>query len=154
MRPLICLVLVCGLSSPVLAETQPSAWPAKYRNDANAFSWILVTSNVAADSVAAFRKGDRSHALKCLALRYAITSVAAHGTKYLVHRERPDGSDNKSFYSGHTAFGFVSSGWHWEIGVPIAIGTGYGRAAANKHYWSDIGVGAGVGLLTTKVCKP
>lgn len=151
------ILLVLLLATPAAAqETQPSAWAPEHRGLANGISWATVTTNVALDSWHAFEHPTttRKHAILCTLGRYGITSVAAHTTKMLVHRTRPDGSDNRSFYSGHTAFAFVSSGWRWEIGIPLAIGTGYHRAAANKHYWTDIGVGAAVGLLTQKVCKP
>lgn len=150
-------ILVLLLAAPVSAqETQPSAWPAGHRKLADGISWATVTTNVALDSWHAWEHPTttRKHAVLCTLGRYGVTSVAMHVTKVIVHRERPDHSDNHSFYSGHTAFGFVSSGWRWEIGIPLAIGTGYHRAAANKHYWSDIAVGAGAGLLAQLVCKP
>ncbi len=68
--------------------------------------------------------------------------------------------DNLSFYSGHTSFAFslaVSAGtlselrnykysWMvWTGGLASAAFTGYMRIAADKHYFSDVVVGAVVG---------
>jgi len=153
----IALVLLALLvSAPVFAQDNPSAWPPEHRNLANNISWATVSTNVFFDSLHALKHPTttKKHAVLCTLSRYAITSGASHLTKSLVHRERPDGSDNRSFYSGHTAWAFVSSGWKWEIGIPLAIGTGYGRAAANRHYWTDIAAGAGAGLAAQLVCKP
>ena len=73
--------------------------------------------------------------------------------KNMVSRDRPDHSNRFSFYSGHTSNAFAAAGWRYEVGIPIAIGTGYLRAAANKHYLTDVAVGAAAGLLASRVCR-
>ena len=77
-------------------------------------------------------------------------------------RLRPDGSDNESFYSGHTsdAFAMVIALYtthrlrhdedanHWLfVGLPFAALTGYLRIAADKHYASDVLAGAAAGSV-------
>jgi membrane-associated phospholipid phosphatase len=105
-------------------------------------------------------------------------SVAAflnQGVKFAVGRRRPfaqdaahrDGADNNlSFYSGHTSLafsvavaaasiatlrGYRGAPYLWALGVPLAALTGYLRMAADKHYLSDVALGAlmgtAVGLL-------
>ncbi len=75
---------------------------------------------------------------------------------------RPDGSDYNSFPSNHTALAFVSatflhmeykdqSIWYGIAGYSIATATGVLRMLNNKHWMSDVLVGAGIGILTTKV---
>ena len=74
------------------------------------------------------------------------------------YENRPD--DNLSFYSGHTNMAFalvVSAGtiahirdydaepYIWGIGIPLALFVAYGRIAAEKHYFSDVLVGAIIG---------
>jgi membrane-associated phospholipid phosphatase len=71
-------------------------------------------------------------------------------------------SDNLSFFSGHTTLAFsmaVSAGTIasmrnyklapviWGVGLTSAAATGYLRIAADKHYLSDVLVGAAVGSL-------
>jgi membrane-associated phospholipid phosphatase len=71
-------------------------------------------------------------------------------------------SDNLSFFSGHTTLAFsmaVSAGTIasmrdyklapviWGVGLTSAAATGYFRIAADKHYMSDVLVGAAVGTL-------
>lgn len=75
---------------------------------------------------------------------------------------RPDGSDNRSMPSSHTALAFVSatflheefkdqSIWYGIAGYSIATATGVLRMLNNEHWMSDVLVGAGLGILTTKV---
>lgn len=75
---------------------------------------------------------------------------------------RPDGSDNRSMPSSHTALAFVSatflheefkdqSIWYSIAGYSIATASGVLRMMNNKHWMSDVLVGAGLGILTTKV---
>jgi len=73
----------------------------------------------------------------------------------------PDPDDNLSFYSGHTTFtfalaaaagtvsdlrGYRSAPWVWGVGLALAATTGYLRVAADKHYLTDVLVGAATGL--------
>jgi membrane-associated phospholipid phosphatase len=71
--------------------------------------------------------------------------------------------NNLSFYSAHTSltFALAASGgtiasmrryrlapWIWTAGIAMATVTGYLRIAADRHYASDVVVGAIVGTLT------
>lgn len=96
-------------------------------------------------------------------------------TKMLVGRERPfvhampadqrgqtanPSDNNTSFYSGHTTRAFalaVATGtvaslrgyrwapWIWAAGLTVATSIGYLRIAADKHYFTDVLVGAAMG---------
>jgi membrane-associated phospholipid phosphatase len=74
---------------------------------------------------------------------------------------KPDPDDNVSFYSGHTTFtfavaaaagtvssmrGYESAPWVWGVGMTLAATTGYLRIAGDKHYLTDVLVGAGTGI--------
>lgn len=75
---------------------------------------------------------------------------------------RPDGSNDHSFPSGHTATAFMTatmltkeyghkSPW---IGIGVylmATATGLMRMANNKHWLSDVLTGAGIGILSTEM---
>jgi membrane-associated phospholipid phosphatase len=82
--------------------------------------------------------------------------------KRFTAQRRPDGSDSLSFPSGHTAAAFVSaeflrqeyksvSPWIGAAGYGCAILTGYLRMYNNKHWFSDVVAGAGVGIISTRV---
>jgi membrane-associated phospholipid phosphatase len=82
-------------------------------------------------------------------------NLLATGLKYTIHRERPDGSDNQSFPSGHaiTAFCFapmVMKYGGWELGVPaylLGTVTALARVEGYHHYLSDVIAGATLGIV-------
>ena len=93
--------------------------------------------------------------------------LAAGGTTYvlkqLIHERRPDGSDNKSFPSGHSSVSFAAAAtlekrYGWKAGAPailIASFVGLARVEADKHYVHDVLAGAAIGgvsglLLTSR----
>jgi membrane-associated phospholipid phosphatase len=106
----------------------------------------------------------------------ALALDAVEVAKLAVARERPraharrlgaslpaarDGDANTSFYSGHTSAAFAlaaASGtvatlrgyrWAplvWAAGGPLALGTGYLRIAADRHWLTDVLVGMVTGI--------
>lgn len=79
--------------------------------------------------------------------------------KSLSRETRPDGSDNLSFPSGHTAQAFLAasivhnefrdkSQWYGIGAYTIATGVGALRMINNKHWQSDVVAGAGFGILS------
>lgn len=96
--------------------------------------------------------------MKYLLISQLITSGITHGLKAL-DKTRPDGAPH-SFPSGHTATAFVNATalylefrehspvWAYS-GYAFAAATGSLRIANNRHWISDVLVGAGLGILTT-----
>jgi len=113
----------------------------------------LVLANVAGSIVDASRAPDKRHAFGCLALKNGIEIAATRAVKRLVHKTRPDGSDRRSFWSGHTSSAMVNSGWSVRVGASIALGAGASRILANRHDVVDVLAGAGAGYLTSLVCR-
>lgn len=151
-RLTLCLssVFLVGLLCTTSARAQDSAWsPGTPRKVADWTSTALVGINVGADAIHSFR----NHCGKEFLFRTGFTVGIAELTKLLVHRERPDHSDNKSFFSEHTALAVSSSGYRLSFGIPISFGAGYLRIAAAKHFDTDVLAGTGVGLLSSHVFK-
>lgn len=82
--------------------------------------------------------------------------------KYVVAQPRPDRSDKLSFPSGHTTLAFALAGvlhhefkdaspWISVLGYASATTTGAMRVLNNKHWYSDVLVGAGIGILSTNL---
>lgn len=97
-----------------------------------------------------------------LGTAYVIMSGTVFGLKKWTKVERPDGSSNNSFPSGHTANAFMGaeflyqeykdvSPWYGIAGYVVATGTGLFRMYNNRHWFSDVVAGAGFGILSTKV---
>lgn len=100
-----------------------------------------------------------------LAVSQAVGFVALTGAvealKRGVDAPRPDGEDNRSFPSGHTArafFGATSvlhelantSPWYPLGAYAFAAGIGAQRVLANRHLPSDVMAGAGIGMLAAE----
>ncbi len=90
-----------------------------------------------------------------------LMTGAVFGLKKLTHQLRPDKSGNNSFPSGHTAQAFAAATflseeykskftWMPYVAYGIASSVGVLRMANNKHYISDVLVGAGLGILSMK----
>ncbi|AWM31608.1 phosphatase PAP2 family protein [Hymenobacter nivis] len=88
-----------------------------------------------------------------------IMLTGVYVVKTLSHEERPDGSDNLSFPSGHTAQAFLAasivhtelrdqSPWYGIGAYTIATGVGVLRMVNTKHWQSDVVAGAGFGILS------
>jgi membrane-associated phospholipid phosphatase len=84
-----------------------------------------------------------------------LAGAMTFGLKSLVRRERPDGSNNRSFPSGHAALTFATAtalqrhvGWDWSLPLFfIASYTAASRLHENVHYLSDVVFGASVGVI-------
>lgn len=90
---------------------------------------------------------------KCLILKNSLGIGVAELTKLVIHKDRPDHSNNKSFYSEHSQLAMINSNWNPRIGISISLATGVGRVIAKKHDWIDVSVGLGVGFGLSKVCE-
>jgi membrane-associated phospholipid phosphatase len=95
-------------------------------------------------------------------LSFGIMGISTTGIKHVADRNRPDGSNNYSFPSGHTASAFAAaellnqeyrnvSPWISYAGYTVATLTGALRMYNNRHWLSDVVAGAGVGIASTKI---
>ncbi len=98
---------------------------------------------------------------KYLFISNLISSTITHGLKRITQKTRPNGSPN-SFPSGHTTLAFTNAAVlynEFEDSSPILAYSGYAFATTtgafrminNKHWLSDVLVGAGVGILATEL---
>lgn len=97
----------------------------------------------------------------------AFSTLLLEGTvlslKNGISKRRPDGGNDHSFPSGHTAVAFMMATWlHKEYGLtrsPLysilgytsAAMTGFGRQLNNRHWLSDVLAGAGIGILSANL---
>jgi hypothetical protein len=84
-----------------------------------------------------------------------LTEGMVQALKFTAGRRRPDGSNNQSFPSGHTASTFATGAvlqrhFGWKVGIPAYALAGYvaaSRMSDNRHYLSDVVFGATLGVL-------
>jgi membrane-associated phospholipid phosphatase len=95
-----------------------------------------------------------------LSTSFLIAYPLVFSTKELTHVLRPDGSTYNSFPSGHTAYAFACaefmrveyqdrSIWYGVAGYAAATTVAGLRIYNNRHWFSDVAAGAGVGILST-----
>lgn len=91
-----------------------------------------------------------------------VMLAVVYSLKYSVGEGRPDTGRKNSFPSGHTAQAFTAAAFlakeygHKSIWISIAAYTaastvGVFRMLNNRHWISDVLVGAGIGLLSTEL---
>jgi membrane-associated phospholipid phosphatase len=93
---------------------------------------------------------------------FAVSSAITLPLKEIMGVVRPDGSDTRSFPSGHATTAFAMAQWLREeykqshpilslSGYLIAGTTAFTRVRYNKHWVADVIMGAGIGILSTKM---
>jgi membrane-associated phospholipid phosphatase len=131
------------LSSPASAVT-PKQWDT---------AGTVVEVGLVAGAFGLSAARDDWHGVKDLAFTLAAAGGTAYALKYAIDEQRPDGSDNHSFPSGHTTIAFSAAGYiharyGWKLGVPAAIAAGFvgfTRVQSNQHHWYDVVAGAAIG---------
>lgn len=91
-----------------------------------------------------------------LGLTMARTVGITYSLKYVVDEERPNGEDEKSFPSGHTAVTFAGAefirkqyGWQWGAPAYAAASfVGWSRVETDDHWLHDVAAGALIGILS------
>lgn len=144
--------LACAAALMQVAATAPAAASNEDWDDAGtAVRWVLVGAALAAPAA----QGDWNGELQAIGSIGAATLVTT-GLKETISKERPDGSDNESFPSGHTSSSFAAAAtlhnrYGWKAGLPayaLAAFVGASRIEADRHDVVDVLAGAALGSLS------
>jgi membrane-associated phospholipid phosphatase len=139
------LIAVFAAMSPAFASDED------WDDVGTAVRWALVGAALAAPAA----QGDWNGEFQAAASIGAATLVTT-GLKETISKERPDGSDNRSFPSGHTSSSFAAAAtltnrYGWKVGLPahaLAAFVGASRIEAEKHDVVDVLAGAAIGSLS------
>ncbi|WP_460503699.1 phosphatase PAP2 family protein [Hymenobacter agri] len=104
-------------------------------------------------------RNDRINTLLIIGKGELIMLASTFAVKYLANETRPNGADNLSFPSGHTAQAFLAasivhtefrdkSQWYGVGAYTIATSVAALRMINDKHWQSDVVAGAGFGILS------
>ena len=104
-------------------------------------------------------RDDRVNTLLIIAKGEAIMLASTFAVKYLRGEARPNGADNLSFPSGHTAQAFLAasivhtefrdkSQWYGIGAYTLATSVAALRMINDRHWQSDVVAGAGFGILS------
>ncbi len=140
----ITIGLIFLFSSTTIALAQ------SYQSIGDAVQWMLPITAMGLTLM-----DNDSEGLKMLSQSFGATAGITYGVKYTVNRTRPNGADH-SFPSGHTSASFSSATYiHRRYGYKkgrlaylAATFVGWSRIQANKHYTTDVLVGAALGSLS------
>jgi len=88
---------------------------------------------------------------------FLTTVLITQGLKLTINEQRPNGSGNDSFPSGHTSAAFqgaafIQKRYGWPYGIPAyaaATFVGYSRVQSNQHHIKDVIAGAAIGTLSS-----
>lgn len=147
--------IACGVAFAAPAEARDThAWSTASGVGRD----VLVVAALGVPAVQGDWKGDLDAGLSI-----GAAVGAAELLKEAFPERRPDGSDDKSFPSGHAATSFAAAAtlqnrYGWRVGLPaqlVAAFVATARVEARKHHWYDVVAGAGIGeasgfLLTSK----
>ena len=101
---------------------------------------------------------NRIKRLTTIATVQVLNSALTDLMKIRAKRTRPDGSDTRSFYSGHSSSAFANAALVCHSDrktkhrvncitvLSLAASTAYFRLAGRRHHFSDIVMGVGVGF--------
>ncbi|RLD90220.1 MAG: hypothetical protein DRJ09_04960, partial [Bacteroidetes bacterium] len=123
--------------------------------------FVPVAELYIADIVGAKSKNHWFDQTKYLLISNILTAGITHGLKFAVGKSRPNGGTH-SFPSWHTTFAFTNATVVYNefidsspalaySGYLFSTTTGVFRMVNNKHWLSDVMVGAGIGILVTNL---
>jgi membrane-associated phospholipid phosphatase len=161
-----------GLTSLLLYNaSSKDAQSTIYRNNFSNFSTKLddilqytpTILNVGLSASGLNAKNTRADRMGIFVLGTGIYVVATQGLKYAINETRPNGTEH-SFPSGHSATAFFGATllakeygenypWIAVGGYTLAGTTAFLRLANNKHWASDVLMGAGIGIASAEIAS-
>lgn len=146
-RRLACAALSCAAGLAAL--------PSQAQSEREAGDFLATAMPLATLGIELVR-GEREGAWQ-YTLSFTVSVVATEALKRVTHVERPDGSNDQSFPSGHAVRAFSSATYvHRRYGFdaawPLYLAAtyvGYTRVAAQRHTWADVAGAAAVSAAST-----
>lgn len=156
LRKLIVLIMAVTMSAKCMAQYEP------YHGDGidDYLRLVPVASVFVMKAAGVDSQSSWKRLVVNTAASFAIDVAVTYGLKYSIKSTRPDGTDRRSFPSGHASIAFCGaaildkefrkvSPWISVAGYAVATATAVDRVARNRHHWGDVAAGAAIGVLST-----
>jgi hypothetical protein len=146
------VAILLALTRPACAQihlpdaSDRFAWHPPDRHVANVLSNVTLGGQVVWATVDSLRGEHKKRDLFRQGCSFGLAQGFTLGGKAAFRKLRPDGSDFKSMWSGHTA-STASQGWE------LTAGTAYFRMAGADHDLWDTTIGAIVGFGARALCS-
>ena len=156
MTPVLPRLLVILLVGSLCTELQAGENPLGRTRTGDVGDGLQVAIPLTA-LVTSWVKGD-DQGTRQFATGFAVTLATSYGLKSVISKERPDGRDDESFPSSHTAVSFHAAGYlheryGWKWGLPAYIAArfvGYSRVHDDRHDEQDVIAGAALGWVAAR----
>lgn len=124
--------------------------------------WVPIAQMYVADIAGVEAKNHWFDQTKNMVISMVLTDVLTNFMKSSIYKIRPNGFNAKAFPSGHSSIAFSTGSVLYEEfkdTSPILAYSGYGFAATtgalrlleNRHWVSDVLMGAGIGIIMIKL---
>ncbi|MDE6049229.1 MAG: phosphatase PAP2 family protein [Paramuribaculum sp.] len=156
-RAVLVFMLAMAVSMSAFAQTQPEPHAKRYYLD-DVAQFVPTIANFGLSVCGVKPKHDWRERIALTATSMIICEGVTYALKYTVHSTRPDGTDNHSFPSGHSARAFRGAemlrseyGWGWGTGgYAVAVGVAALRIHHRRHRFGDVAAGAAIGFLSAR----
>ena len=156
-RAVLVFILAMAVSMSAFAQTQPEPQAKRYYLD-DVAQFVPTIANFGLSVCGVKPKHDWRERIALTATSMIICEGVTYALKYTVHSTRPDGTDNHSFPSGHSARAFRGAemlrseyGWGWGAGgYAVAVGVAALRIHHRRHRFGDVAAGAAIGFLSAR----
>ncbi len=144
-------------------QEERNEWIPKYHNHIdNYLQYVPIAAVYGLNAIGIKGKNNFGNRTALLIKSELLVGVLTYSLKKLTAVPRPDTGQPTSFPSGHTAQAFAAatfmakeyghkSIWYSISAYTVATGVGTMRVMNNRHWVSDVLVGAGIGILSTNL---
>ena len=144
-------------------QEERNEWIPKYRNHADDYlQYAPIVAVYGLNALGVKGKNNFGNRTALLIKSELLVGVLTYSLKKITAVPRPDTGQPTSFPSGHTAQAFAAatfmakeyghkSIWYSIGAYTVATGIGTMRVMNNRHWISDVLVGAGIGIFSTNI---
>ncbi len=152
----------CLLSKYTIHEKVLELFPGFNTSIDNYLQFVPIVAVFGLKAAGVKSRSDLVNQVAITAKAELLMNLIVRGMKSYIRVERPDGVGMNSMPSGHTAQAFVAatildmeyrdtSPWISVGGYAVATTTAMGRMVNNKHWISDVMIGAGIGIFSARL---